>query len=106
MGLLGDVFGVLEFVACLLTYLATAAFATSLAQSRRLGRGAARAYVTASLILLLLVVMRGVSDPEVSAHTAPWYTRPGVIAGIPAIPWIMPCLLGVALLRRAGDEQR
>jgi hypothetical protein len=34
------------------------------------------------------------------------YTRPGVIAGIPAVPWIMPCLLGVVLLRRAGDEHR
>ena len=106
MGLLGDVFGVLEFVGCVLTYLATAAFAASLGQTRWLGRGAARAYVTASLVLLLLVVMGGVYVPEVSTHTAPWYTRPGVIARIPAIPWIMPFLLGVVLLRRAGDEQR
>jgi hypothetical protein len=26
------------------------------------------------------------------------------IAGIPAIPWIMPCLLGVVLLKRAGGQ--
>jgi hypothetical protein len=105
-GLLSELYSVLEFVACVLTYIATAAFAASLGQARWLGRSAVRAYVTASMVLVLLLVMRGVSYPEVSADTAPWYTRPGVIAGIPAIPWIMPCLLGVALLRRAGDEQR
>jgi hypothetical protein len=51
------------------------------------------------------MVMRGLSVPEISGNTAPWYTRPGVIVGIPAIPWIMPCLLGVVLLRRAGDAR-
>jgi len=105
-GLLSELYSVLEFVACVLTYLATAAFAASLGQTRWLGRSASCAYVIASLVLLLLLVMRGVSFPEVSGDTAPWYLRPGVIAGIPAIPWIMPCLLGVVLLRRAGDEQR
>jgi hypothetical protein len=33
----------------------------------------------------------------------PWYTIPGFIFAIPAIPWIMPCLFGVVLLRRAGN---
>jgi hypothetical protein len=103
---LGEFYSVLEFVACVLTYVTTAAFATSLGRARWLGRGAARAYVMASAVLLLFLVMRGLSYPEISGSTAPWYTRPGVIAGIPAIPWIMPCLLGVVLLRRAGDEQR
>jgi len=105
-GFLRELYSVLEFVACALTYIATAAFAASLGQARWLGRGSARAYITASFVLLLLLVMRGVSFPVLSTDTAPWYTRPGVIAGIPAIPWIMPFLLGVALLRRAGDEQR
>jgi len=103
---LSDFYSILEFVACVLTYLATAAFAMALGQARWLGRGAARAYAVASLLLLVLVVMRGVSFPEISANTSPWYTRPGVIAGIPAIPWIMPGLLGVVLLRRAGDEHK
>jgi hypothetical protein len=102
---LGDLFSVLEFVACALTYVTTAAFATSLSQARWLGRGAARAYVTASSVLLLLLVLRGLSFPEISSDTAPWYTRPGVIAGIPAIPWVMLCLLGVVSLRRAGNSQ-
>jgi hypothetical protein len=104
-GLLGELYSILEFVACTMTYIATAAFAASLGQARWLGRGAARAYVTASLVCLLLLVMRGVSFPELSADTAPWYVRPGFIAGVPAVPWIMPCLLGVVLLRRAGDKQ-
>ncbi len=103
--LLSEMYSVLEFAACVLTYIATAAFAASLGQARWLGRSAARGYVTASLTLVLLLVMRGVSYPEVSATTSPWYLRPGLIAGIPAVPWIMPGLLGVVLLRRAGDAQ-
>ena len=103
--LLGDLYSMLEFVACVLTYITTAAFATSLAETRWLGRGAARAYVIASAVLVSLLVMRGVALPEISSSTAPWYTRPGVIAGIPAVPWIMASLLGVVVLRRAGDTK-
>lgn len=104
--LLVNLYGVWEFVAAVLTYVATAAFAASLGEARWLGRGAARAYVIANMILLLLLVARGLSYPELSSDTAPWYVRPGFIAGIPAIPWLMPGLLGVVVLRRAGDEQR
>ena len=100
-----NLYSVLEFVAVILTYVATAAFAASLAEARWLRRGAARAYVIACMVLLLLLVMGGLSYPELSASTAPWYVRPGFIARIPAIPWIMPGLLGVVLLRRAGNEQ-
>jgi hypothetical protein len=99
---LGELYGVLEFVACVLTYITTAMFAKSLAEVRWLGRGAARAYVIASAVLVALVVMSGVTYPEISSNTAPWYTRPGVIARIPAVPWTMPYLLGVVVLRRAG----
>ena len=101
---LAALYSVLEFVACVLTYLTTAAFAASLGQARWLGRGAARAYVIVSMVFVLLLVMRGLSFPELSGHTPPWYTQPGFIAGIPAVPWIMPCLLGVVLLRRAGSN--
>jgi hypothetical protein len=104
-GMLDDFFSVTEFFGCMMTYLATAAFATSLGKARWLGRGAARAYLTACFFLLLLLVMRGVSYPEISPGDAPWYVRPAVIAGIPAIPWIMPGLLGIVLLQRAGDQR-
>jgi len=91
----------LLFVACVLTYLTTASFAASMGRAAWLGRGAARAYVIASLVALLLIVIRGLSYPDPNA--APWYTLPGFIAGIPAVPWIMPSLLGVVLLKRAGE---
>lgn len=103
--ILGLLFDGLEFFACLMTYVTTGVFAVALGQARLLGRGATRAYLTACGILVLLLVLRGLQYPEISADTAPWYTRPGVIAGIPAVPWIMPCLLGAVLLRRAGDAQ-
>lgn len=100
-----DVFDVLLDVACLLTYLATAAFAASMGRSGWLGRSATRAYVAANLIALLFLMTRGMSYPDPAALSTPWYTQPGFIAGIPAIPFVMPFLLGVVLLRRAGDKQ-
>jgi len=33
----------------------------------------------------------------------PWYASPGFIVGIPAVPFIIPFLFGVVLLRRAGE---
>lgn len=101
---LSEVFEILLDVACLLTYLATAAFAASFGRLGWLGRSATRAYVAANLIASLCLVMRGMSFPDPAALSTPWYTRPGFVAGIPAIPFIMPFLLGVVLLRRAGDE--
>lgn len=102
---LNGLFSVMELFACALTYIATAAYAASLGQIRWLGSGAVRAYVILSLALLTLLVARGLSYPDLSSDTAPWYVQPGFIAGIPAVPWIMPCLLGVIVLRRAGDGQ-
>ena len=102
---LNDVLDILLDVACVLTYLATAAFAASFGRIRWLGRGATRTYVAANLIALLCLVMRGMSFPDPATLSTPWYTRPGFVAGIPAVPFIMPFLLGVVLLRRAGDNQ-
>ena len=95
-----DFYSAIEFVACLMTYVTTAAFATGMGRVRLLGRTAAGAYISVAALLGLLIIVRGLAYPEISAHTAPWYTRPGVIAGIPAIPWLMPYLLGAVLLRR------
>jgi hypothetical protein len=93
---------ILLFAACALTYAATAAFAASLGRVGWLGRGATRAYVIVSVVLLAFLVMRGVSFPNPAASTMRWYMFPGFVAGIPAIPWLMPFFLGVVLLRRAG----
>jgi hypothetical protein len=99
-----EVYDILLFFACVLTYLTTAAFATSLGRARWLGRSATRAYVIVSSVALLFLVLRGFSYPDFTASSTPWYLRPSFIAGIPAVPWIMPFLFGVVLVRRAGDE--
>jgi hypothetical protein len=100
---LGDTMDVLLFVAGFLTYLATAAFAASLGRVQWLGRGATRAFIIVTFVALLFLVIRGLRYPN--GRVTPWCTNPGFIVGIPAVPFIMPFLLGVALLRRAGEEQ-
>lgn len=102
---LANVFDILLFAACVLTYLTAAAFAAAMGRTGWLGGGAARVYVIANLVATFFIVMRGLSFPDPNASSTPWYTQPGFIAGIPAVPWIMPFLMGVVLLRRAGDEQ-
>jgi hypothetical protein len=102
---LGDMLDLLLFVAGFLTYLATAAFAASLGRVQWLGRGAARAFMIVNGVALLFLVIRGLQFPDPRALSAPWYTSPGFIVGIPAVPFIMPFLLGVVLLRRAGEKQ-
>lgn len=101
---MGNVFDILLFVACLLTYLATAAFAASFGQTKWLKRGAVRAYIIVSFVALLFIGLRGLSFPDSTTGSTPWYTNLGFIAGIPAVPWIMPFLLGVVLLSHAGEE--
>jgi hypothetical protein len=102
---LNGVLDILLYVACFLTYVATAAFAVACGRSGWLGRNAARAYVVASAIALMFLMARGISYPDPKALSTPWYTQPGFIVGIPAVPFIMPHLLGVVLLRRAGDRK-
>lgn len=103
---LANLSDVLLFFGGALTYAATAAFATSLGRAGLLGRGAARACAFASTFGLLCVVVRGPRFPDPYAATVHWHSIPGFVAGIPAVPWIAPCLIGIAMLRRAGDAQR
>jgi hypothetical protein len=102
---LGDTFDVLLFVAGFLTYLATVAFAASLGRVQWLGRRATRAFMIVNGVALLFLVIRGLHFPDPRALSTPWYTSPGFVVGIPAVPFIMPFLFGVVLLRRAGKEQ-
>src|SRR5438128_11937199 len=98
-----DIFDLLLFLAGSLTYLATVAFAASLGRVQWLGRKATRAFMIVNGVALLFLVLRGVQYPD--GRATPWYTNPGFIVGIPAVPFIMPFLLGVVLLRPAGDER-
>jgi hypothetical protein len=100
---MAEVNDVMLSVACWLTYLTTAAFALSLGRARWLGVAASRAFVIVAVVALLLIAVRGLAFPDPTAGFTPWYVQPGFIVGIPAIPWIMPYLLGVVLLQRAGE---
>jgi hypothetical protein len=97
---------ILLFFGGALTYVASAAFAASLGRAQWFGRTASRVFVTVSLLALLFLVVRGLQFPARSVAMSSWSTIPGFVVGIPAIPWIMPVLFGVALLRRAGDAHR
>lgn len=99
-----DVFDILLFVACVLTYATTLAFAVSLGQVGWLARRATRAYAAVAVVALVSIVLRGLSFPDPTAGSTPWYLHLGFVAGIPAVPWIMPFFFGVSLLRRAGDR--
>jgi hypothetical protein len=102
---LGDMEDLLLFVAGFLTYLATMAFAASLGRVQWLGRRATRAFMIVNGVALLFLVIRGLQFPDPKALSTPWYLNIGFVVGIPAVPFIMPFLLGVVLLRRAGEEQ-
>lgn len=102
---LGDTLDVLLDLGVVLTYLATAAFAASLGRVRWLERRAARVFIVVSFVALLFLMIRGLQYQDPKALSTPWYTNPGFVVGIPAVPFIMPFLIGVALLRRAGDKQ-
>jgi hypothetical protein len=87
------------------TYVSTAAFAASLAHPGWLDRKASSAYVIVNFVALIFIVIKVQQHPDATALSPPWFTIPGFILGVPAFPLIMPFLLGVVLLRRAGNEQ-
>jgi len=90
-------------LACWLTYLTTAAFAASLGRARLLSVASSRVFVTIALAALLMISVGILATPDPTSGSTPWYLQPGFVVGIPAIPWIMPYLIGVVLLRRAGE---
>ena len=96
---------ILMFFGGALTYAATIGFAISLWRARWLGARASCVYVVLSLIALLCLVARGLQFPDPEAQSMPWYTMPGLIAGIPAVPFIIPCLFGVVSLRQLATQK-
>lgn len=91
---------VLLFFAGLLTYVATALFVLSLRRTLWIGTKAAVAFLAVSLLAVLCLIARGVDFPDPAVVFAQVYSIPGWIAGIPAVPWFMPCLFGLILVRR------
>jgi hypothetical protein len=100
---LDDMLDLLLLGAGFLTYLATLAFAASLGRVQWPGRSATRAFMIANGIALLLLMIRGLQYPDPTALSTPWYINRGLVVSIPVVPFIMPLLLGVVLVRRAGE---
>ncbi len=98
---LSELQDILLFFAGALTYAATAAFAVSLARAGWLGRGASRTFVAVNLVALICLMGRGLQFPDPAALALPWYMTPGLIAGIPAMPFVIPSLFGAVALRQA-----
>ena len=105
--------GLVEVLEVILTYLATAAFAVALLKIGWLGRGTSRVFVGISLFAVLCVTVAAAVVIQFPLGALRFETAslgvkiafiPGFVLGIPAIPFIIPCLMGVNLLRRAGEE--
>lgn len=99
---MNNVFDALLFAGSALAYVATAALAQALGRAGWLGPTATRTYVGLNVLALTLLLLRGVSFPVPGGDPAPWYTRPGFIVGVPAMPWLMPYFLGALVLWRGG----
>jgi hypothetical protein len=95
----------LLFLGGALTYVATAAFALSLGRLGWIGRAATRTFVALNLVALACLVVRGMRFPDPKVAFVHAYTIPGWVVGIPAVPWMMPCVIGALLLRRAGEQR-
>ena len=95
-------------VEVILIYLAIAAFAVALRRTGWLGGISSRVFVAISFFAILcLVVTIAVSLQHPDDPTAVFKSKvaiPGFVVSIPAIPLIMPCLIGAKVLGRAGDE--
>ncbi len=103
--LMSHLYDALEFFACSLTYACTALAAAAMGRAGLLGRTAVRVFIVLCVVILVLLVLHGIEYPEISGQTAPWYTQPGVIVRIPAMPWVMPGLLGALMLKPSTQAQ-
>lgn len=99
---LGNASDVLLFFAEVMTYAATACYALSFARQGWLGPRKAGIMTAVAVIAVGGLVVRGLQYPDLPEN---WYTMPGMIVGIPAIPWIMPYLLGVCSLYHAAADR-
>ena len=99
---LDEALDLMLFAAGTLTYVATAALARAFANVQWLGRRCALVFVLLNLVAVGLLLARGVHFLSPSELSTPWYATPGFVAGIPAVPYVMPALLGALSLRRAS----
>lgn len=101
---MSDGLDALEFFACTLTYAAAFLFTLSLGRAGWIRRRANVGLALASAVGFTMILLRGISYRDLEATTTPGYVRLASMAGVPAITWIIPILLGVLVLGRAGRE--
>lgn len=92
--------------AVFLTYLAATAFAAAFGRTRWLGPASSRSFVWVSLFAVLCLAITttvAIRSQDPMAIFKTWYAIPGFVFSIPAVSFMIPSLLGVTLLRRAGD---
>ncbi|PSL46273.1 hypothetical protein CLV51_103250 [Chitinophaga niastensis] len=88
-------YGIISLVEVALIYLATAAFAVSLKITGWLRPNICHIYIMLSIVGFVLDILQS-SCPE------PFATA-GFVVSIPAVPFIMPYLMGINLLRRTEN---
>jgi hypothetical protein len=97
---LGNSADVLLFFAGLLTYVATGFYALSCARAGWIRPSIAVTMTLIAAAAVACLVVRGFQYPDLAGD---WYTMPGMIVGIPAIPWLMPYVLGVVALLSSAE---
>ena len=93
---------ILLFFGGIATYLAGASLAIAFARVAWIGPRTAWVLVGVTLIAVVGLLLRGIDFPDPTVVFAQGYSIPGWIAGIPAVPWLIPCILGLILIRRAA----
>jgi len=96
---------ILLFTGVFLAHLAAAAFAAALGRAQWVGSKTRLILVGLSLLAALSVAVN-VADVFAFPKGPMWgfqhaYAVPGFVFSIPAIPWMIPCVLGIVLLDRA-----
>ena len=96
---MSDLTDILLFFGGIFTYIATLLFTLSLRKANFLSHKFAQSFIFVSVLALICLSTRGLAFPDPSIAFTHWYTIPGFIFGIPAIPWIIPTIIGIKLLR-------
>lgn len=94
----------LLFFGSVLFYLATAAAAFALASAKILRKISSILIVSIALLAIIALAFRGLDFPSASEALGNPVLLLGWIAGIPAVPWMLACVLGVIVLYRSARQ--
>ena len=95
---------ILQFFGAFLTYLAGGLFAAALFAARLTGRTTAAVLAGVAVFAEVCMLVRGLDNPPLSLIGANVLSFVGWAAGIPAVPWLSLCVMGLILLRRPASQ--